>query len=78
MQIFMRFNEGRLKQQVINKGNFSEAFLFKQRGGRSTLSGLNRKPRKNPLFSLQYGAGANKHVLQTPDEIYICSSLHPA
>ena len=30
------------------------------------------------LFSLKYGAGANKHVLLTPDEIYIRSSLHPA
>ena len=29
---------------VINKGYFSEAFLFKPRGGR------NRKPRKYPLF----------------------------
>ena len=38
--------------QVINKGYFSEAFLFKPRGGRSPPSGLNRKPRKNPLFSL--------------------------
>ena len=37
---------------VINKGYFSEAFLFKPRGGRSPPSGLNRKPRKNPLFSL--------------------------
>ena len=37
---------------VIDKGCFSEAFLFKPRGGRSLLSGLNRKPRKNPLFSL--------------------------
>ena len=38
--------------QVIDKGFFSEAFLFKPRGGRSPPSGLNRKPRKNPLFSL--------------------------
>ena len=38
--------------EVINKGNFSEAFLFKPRGGRSPSSGLNRKPMKNPLFSL--------------------------
>ena len=37
---------------VINKGYFSEAFLFKPRGGRSPPSGLNRKSRKNPLFSL--------------------------
>ena len=33
---------------VINKGHFSEAFSFKPRGG--PPSGLNRKPRKNPLF----------------------------
>ena len=39
-------------QYVINKGYFSEAFLFKSRGGRSPLRCLNRKPRKNPLFSL--------------------------
>ena len=39
-------------QYVINKGYFSEAFLFKPRGGRSPLRCLNRKPRKNPLFSL--------------------------
>ena len=64
--------------QVIDKGFFSEAFLFKPRGGRSPPSGLNRKSRKNPLFSLKYGAGANKHVLLAPDEIYIRSSLHPA
>ena len=38
--------------KVINKGYFSEAFLFKTQGGRSPLSGLNRKPRENPLFSL--------------------------
>ena len=57
--------------QVIDKRFFSEAFLFKPRG-------LNRKPRKNPLFSLKYGAGANKHVLLTPGEIYIRSSQHPA
>ena len=63
---------------VIDKGYFSEAFLFKPRGGRSAPSGLNRKPRKNPLFSLQYGAGANKHVLLTSDEIYIRPSQHPA
>ena len=31
---------------IINKGYFSEAFLFKPRGGRSPPSGLNRKPRK--------------------------------
>ena len=37
---------------VIDKGYFSEAFLFKLRGGRSPPSGLNIKPRKNPLFSL--------------------------
>ena len=37
---------------VIDKGFFSEAFLFKPRGGRSPPSGLNRKLRKNPLFSL--------------------------
>ena len=37
---------------VIDKGYFSEAFFFKPRGGRSPPSGLNRKPRKNPLFSL--------------------------
>ena len=37
---------------VIDKGFFSEAFLFKPRGGRSPPSGFNRKPRKNPLFSL--------------------------
>ena len=37
---------------VINKGYFSEAFLFKPRGGRSPPSGLNRKPRKYPLFCL--------------------------
>ena len=48
--------------QVINKGYFSEAFLFKPRGGRSPPSSLNRKPRKYPLFCLSYGAGANKHV----------------
>ena len=36
--------------QVIDKGYFSEAFLFKPRGGRSPPSGLNRKPKKNPLF----------------------------
>ena len=64
--------------QVINKGYFSEAFLFKPRGGRTPPSGLNRKTRKNPLFNLWYGAGANKHVLLTSDEIYIRSSLHPA
>ena len=64
--------------QVVDKGYFSDAFLFKPRGGRSPQSGLNRKPRKNPLFSLLYGAGANKHVLLTPDEINIHSSLHPA
>ena len=34
--------------QVIDEGCFSEAFLFKPRGGR----GINRKPRKNPLSSL--------------------------
>ena len=39
-------------EQVIDKGFFSEAFLFKPRGGHSSPSGLNRKPRKNPLFSL--------------------------
>ena len=38
--------------QVIDKGYFSEAFLFKPWGGSSPLSGLNRKPRKNPLSSL--------------------------
>ena len=37
---------------VINKGYFSEAFLFKPRGGRSAPSGLNIKPRKYPLFCL--------------------------
>ena len=37
---------------VIDKGYFSEAFLFKPRGGRSPPSGLNRKPRKYLLFSL--------------------------
>ena len=37
---------------VIDKGFFSEAFLFKPPGGPSPPSGLNRKPRKNPLFSL--------------------------
>ena len=37
---------------VIDKGFFSEASLVKPRGGRSPPSGLNRKPRKNPLFSL--------------------------
>ena len=31
---------------VIDKGYFSEAFLFKPRGGRSPLSDLNRKPRE--------------------------------
>ena len=41
-----------LSIQVINKRYFSEAFLFKPRGGRSPPNGLNRKPRKNPLFSL--------------------------
>ena len=41
----------KLGSQVIDKGFFSEAFLFKPRGGRSGPSGLNRKPRKNPLFS---------------------------
>ena len=41
-----------LQSYVIDKGYFSEAFLFKPRGGRSPPSGLNRKPRKNPLFSL--------------------------
>ena len=39
-------------QQVIDKGYFYEAFLFKPRGGPSPPSGLNRKLRKNPLFSL--------------------------
>ena len=39
-------------QQEINKGYFSEAFLFKPQGGLSPPSRLNRKPRKNPLFSL--------------------------
>ena len=38
--------------QVKDKGFFSKTFLFKPRGGRSPPSGLNRKPRKNPLFSL--------------------------
>ena len=38
--------------QVIDKGCFSETFLFKHRGGRSPPSGLNRKPRKNPLLCL--------------------------
>ena len=38
--------------KVINKGYFSEVFLFKPREGRSPPSGLNRKPRENPLFSL--------------------------
>ena len=37
---------------VVNKGHFSEAFLLKPRGGRSPPRGLNRKPRKNSLFSL--------------------------
>ena len=37
---------------VIEIGFFSEAFLFKPRGGHSPPSSLNRKPRKNPLFSL--------------------------
>ena len=37
---------------VIDKGCISEAFLFKSRGGRSLASGLNRKPRRNPLSSL--------------------------
>ena len=41
-----------LDKQVIDKGYFSEAFLFKPQGGHSPPSGLNRKPRKNPLFSL--------------------------
>ena len=41
-----------LTRQVVNKGYFSEAFLFKPRGGRSPPSGLNRKPRKYPLFCL--------------------------
>ena len=44
--------EKSVKSQVINKGYFSDAFLFKPRGGHSPPSGLNRKPRKNPLFSL--------------------------
>ena len=44
--------EIRVMRKVIDKGFFSEAFLFKPRGGRSPPSGLNRKPRKNPLFSL--------------------------
>ena len=35
--------------QVIDKGCFSEVFSFKSH---SPPSGLNRKPRKNPLFSL--------------------------
>ena len=37
---------------VINKGYFSSAFLFKPRGGLRPPRGLNRKPRKNRLFSL--------------------------
>ena len=37
---------------VIDKGYFSEAFLFKPRGGRSPPSDLNRKPSKNHLSSL--------------------------
>ena len=41
-----------LGRGVINKGYFSEASLFIPRGGRSPPSGLNRKPRKNSLFSL--------------------------
>ena len=63
---------------VINKGYFFEAFLFKLQIGRSPPSCLNRKPRENPLFSFKYGTGANGHMLLTPDEIYIRSSLHPA
>ena len=38
--------------QVIDEGCFSEAFLFKPRGGLRPPSGLNRKPRKNSLSSL--------------------------
>ena len=38
--------------QVINKGYFSKAFLFKPRGGRSPPSGLNSMPRKYPIFCL--------------------------
>ena len=41
-----------LGRGVINKGYFSEAFLFKPRGRRSPPSGLNRKQRKNSLFGL--------------------------
>ena len=51
---------------VINKEYFSKAFLFKPPGGRSPPYGLNSKPRKNPLFCLEYGAGANKHMLLSP------------
>ena len=45
-------SERAIEFYVINKGYFSEAFLFKPRGGRSPPSGLNRKPMKNPLFCL--------------------------
>ena len=38
--------------KVIDKGFISEAFLFKPLGGLRPPRGLNRKPRKNPLFSL--------------------------
>ena len=37
---------------VINKGYFTKAFMFKPQGRRSPPSGLNRKRRKIPLFSL--------------------------
>ena len=61
---------------VEYKGYFSEVFSFKPQGWHSPLSGLNRKPWKNPLFCLLYDAEANKHVLLSSDEIYIRSSLH--
>ena len=39
--------------------------MFKPQGGRSPPRGLNRKPTKNLLFSLKYGAGAKTRVTDT-------------
>ena len=50
--LFVVMSEKKLILQLINKGYFSEAFLFKRQVERSPPSGLNRELRKNPLFSL--------------------------
>ena len=52
VKISHRLKSHALAHYVIDKRYFAEAFLFKPQGGRSPPSGLNRKPRNNPLSSL--------------------------